>query len=108
MIDAFSRLRKPGLVTKDVFGNELYANTPEQKDADFNTVANHLLTSDAMQKLNSLRKGIGEYPSVSEIINLMEKDNDLTEKDLDSFESFIPYYKQLEVHLSPTKVKWLK
>jgi len=105
-IEAFNRLKNPGLVEKDMFGNEIYANTPEQKDADFNTMANALLTPSALEQIYKLRKK-GGYPSVDELVKSLDNPN-LSDEDEQSIEDFIKYYSQIESTLAPTKVQWWK
>ena len=91
-IEAFNRLKNPGLVEKDMFGNEIYANTPEQKDADFNTMANALLTPSALEQIYKLRKK-GGYPSVDELVKSLDNPN-LSDEDEQSIEDFIKYYRR--------------
>lgn len=105
-VNAFNRLR--GATTKSAFGLELEAQTPQQKDADYNIVMNSLLTNTAMEFVQGLRKGIGEFPTNEEIIIAMEKNPKLSDEDFNSIENFLSINSQLETFTAPTKKEWYK
>jgi hypothetical protein len=105
-IDAFNRLRNPGISTKNEFGMEIYPESPEQKDADFNIIMNAKLTPNAMRFVNDLRGGVGNYPSIQEIYNAMDSATGLDDKDEQSIENFLTQYQQVEPTLRvPNKIK---
>lgn len=106
-IDAFNRLVNPSIKTQNEFGIEIYADTPGQRNADFNIVANKLLTPDAMAHINKLKKG-NMFPLISEIESSLDNPN-LSESDLLSIEDFLKYYSQIEPTVRPIQTRtWWK